>query len=43
MIWDSVEAAANQAKERIGGEMLAFFGGNNRHGKPHHQNIQVFQ
>ena len=43
MLWDRVEAAANQAKERIGGEMLAFFGGNNRHGKLHHQNIHVFQ
>ena len=43
MIWDSVEAATHQAQERIGGEMLAFFGGNTHHGKPHQQNIQVFQ
>jgi hypothetical protein len=43
MIWESVEAATHQAKERIGGEMRAFFGGNNHHGTPHHHNIQVFQ
>ena len=41
MIWDSIEATAYQAKERIGSEMLAFFGDNERHGKPHQHNIHV--
>ena len=43
MIRDGGKAASNQAKERIGGEMLAFFGSNNRHGHPHHENIKSFQ
>ena len=41
MIRDGGEAASHQAKERIGREMLASFGSNNGHGKPHHENITI--
>ena len=37
------EAAADQVEERIGREMLAFFGSHNGHGKPHHENITAFK
>ena len=43
MIPDISEAASDQAKERIGGEMLTSFGSNNGHGKPHHENIKSFK
>ena len=43
MIRDVGEAAAHQTEERIGGEMFACFGSNNRHGKPQHENIKLFQ
>jgi hypothetical protein len=41
--WDGSKTPSNQAKERIGGEMLASFRGNKCHGKPHHEDIQWFR
>jgi hypothetical protein len=38
-IRDVGEAASDRVKKCIGREMLAFFGSNNGHGKPHHENI----
>ena len=40
---DVGEAASDQVKERIGREMLAFFGSNNGHGTPPHENITSFK
>jgi hypothetical protein len=40
---DIGEAGSHQAKEGIGGEMLASFGGNDAPGKPHHENIVSFK
>src|SRR4029453_14726215 len=42
-IRQSSEATSSQAKEGIGGEMFAFFGSNNRHGKPHQETLKRFQ
>ena len=43
MIRNMLEAASNQAKERISGEMLASLRGNDRHGNPRLENLKSFQ
>jgi hypothetical protein len=43
IIWEGGEAASHQTQERIGREMLAPFGGNDRHGNPRHKDIKSFQ
>ena len=41
-IRDGGEAASDQVKERIGREILAYFGRNNGHGTPHREHITSF-
>jgi hypothetical protein len=40
--WKRSEAASEQAQERIGRQMLASFGSDNRHGIPRHGDLQPF-
>src|SRR5262245_33483569 len=42
MIWDASKAVSNQAKEGIGGKMLAAFGSDNRHSTPPREGIKWF-
>src|SRR6266481_505636 len=42
MIWDAGKAVSNQAKEGIGGKMLAAFGSDNRHSTPLCEGIKWF-
>src|SRR5712691_3364007 len=43
MIRNGGKAASHHAQEGIGGEMLASFRGNDRHGHPHRENLRAFQ